>query len=208
MGLFPDSPAPSAPNDMRRAAGCVGMRLFVSVDLPDTLADGVAAVQEEFRDASGLNFTDPGQAHVTLKFLGEVDPDRVGAVESALERAVAAADVGPFEATVGGLGVFPSLDYISVVWVGVRGGGEELGRLQAAVESELVALGFDPEDHEFTPHVTVARMEHAGGKERVQRVVRERDPTVGSMSVESVALTESELTDSGPVYATVRSVPL
>jgi 2'-5' RNA ligase len=184
------------------------MRLFVSVDLPDALAEGVAAVQESVRGASGLTLTDPGQAHVTLKFLGEVASTRVDSIESALERAVAAADVGPFEATVGGLGVFPSMDYISVVWVGVRDGNEELRRLQSAVESELVGLGFDPEDHEFTPHVTVARMEHAGGKERVRRVLRERDPTVGSMSVDSVALTESERTHSGPVYSTVRSVPL
>lgn len=86
------------------------MRCFLAVDLPDSLAAGVAAVQDRLSDADGLRFTDPESAHVTLKFLGEVSPDRVGAVEDAVESAVEAAGVGPFDASVGGLGVFPSLD--------------------------------------------------------------------------------------------------
>ncbi|MFB6157800.1 MAG: 2'-5' RNA ligase family protein, partial [Haloferacaceae archaeon] len=89
------------------------MRLFVSVDLPDNLAPAVADVQDRLRDAEGLRFTDPEQAHVTLKFLGETAADRGGAVERAVADAVEAAGVEPFEATVGGLGFFPSLDYIS-----------------------------------------------------------------------------------------------
>jgi 2'-5' RNA ligase len=181
------------------------MRLFVSIDLPDDLTAEVATVQELFADASGLNVTDPGQAHVTLKFLGETDEERLPEVTDALESAVADAGVEPFEATFGGLGVFPSLDYISVVWLGVESGGEEMTRLAEAIEDRTTAIGFDPEDHEFTPHVTLARMEHAGGKELVQGVVRNEDPTVGSMAVSEVRLTKSELTSEGPVYSTVES---
>jgi 2'-5' RNA ligase len=186
------------------------MRLFVSVDLPDDLAETVRAVQDEFREANGLNFTDPEQAHMTLKFLGDVEDDRLPAIEERLERAVAAADVEPFEAHYGGLGVFPSLDYISVLWLGVREGhgDAELTRLAEAVEEELVAEGFDPEDHEFTPHVTLARMNHAGGKELVQENVRELDPEVGTATVSEIRLTESELTPSGPIYSTVERFPL
>ncbi|MFB6131351.1 MAG: RNA 2',3'-cyclic phosphodiesterase [Salinigranum sp.] len=184
------------------------MRLFVSIDLPESLAGDVADVQGLFRDAEGLRFTDPGQAHVTLKFLGDVDPDRRSAVEDALETAVDEAGVDPFEATVGGLGVFPSLEYISVVWVGVREGTAETTRLQEAAERETTALGFDPESHDFTPHATLARMDDARGKELVQRVVRERDPTVGSFTVEEVRLKESTLTPEGPRYDTVARFPL
>jgi len=183
------------------------MRLFVSVDL-DGLASAVAAVQELLEEASGIRTTDPSQAHVTLKFLGDTEPERVPAVTDALERAVADSGVDPFRATVGGLGVFPHLDYISVVWVGVREGDGELARLHEHVERETVALGFDPEDHEFTPHATVARMDHAGGKERVRDVVENRDPDVGTLRVEEIRLTESELTADGPEYSTVERIPL
>ncbi|WP_049929062.1 RNA 2',3'-cyclic phosphodiesterase [Halopiger goleimassiliensis] len=184
------------------------MRLFVSVDLPDEMASAVADLQAEFADASGLNVTDPEQAHVTLKFLGDVDEDRVPALERELAAAVDDAGVDPFTVRYGGLGVFPSLEYISVVWFGVEEGGERLTRLHEAVEERTTAMGFDPEDHDFTPHVTLARMEHAGGKDLVQDLVRERDPTVGETTVEEIRLTESTLTDDGPVYSTVASFPL
>jgi len=184
------------------------MRLFVSVDLPDDLATPVADLQAAFDDAGGLDFTDPEQAHVTMKFLGDVDEDRLPALERELETAVENAGVGPFTVRYGGLGVFPSLEYISVLWLGVEDGGEELTRLHEALEARTTAMGFDPEDHEFTPHVTLARMNHAGGKELVQQLVREREPTIGEARVEEIRLTESTLTDEGPVYSTVESFPL
>jgi 2'-5' RNA ligase len=183
-------------------------RLFVSVDLPDELADEVAAIQDEFRDASGLRFTDPAQAHVTVKFLGDVESGRVEAVETALASAVADADVDPFTARVEGLGVFPSMEYISVLWAGFSAGVEELTALHEATEARMVDLGFDAEEHEFTPHVTLARMDHGGGKELVQEGVRQLDPVVGEWTVEDVRLTESELRSEGPVYSTVRRFDL
>ncbi len=184
------------------------MRLFVSINLPDDLARAVADLQAEFAEAEGLDFTDPEQAHVTLKFLGDTDKDRLPELESALERAVEDAGVEPFEAEFGGLGVFPSIDYITVVWFGVRDGAEEMTRLHEAIEERTVDLGFDPEEHDFTPHATLARMEHAGGKELVQELVRERDPTVGRTTVREVTLMKSELGPDGPTYSPVAQVPL
>jgi len=182
-------------------------RLFVSVDL-DGLDGAVASVQKRFEDASGVRATDPGQTHVTLTFLGDTDDDRVPELTDELAAAVDEADVDPFEMAVGGLGVFPDIDYISVVWVGVREGGDALTRLHEAIEDRTVAMGFDPEDHEFTPHATVARMDHAGGKELVQRRVREDDPDLGSVSVEEVRLKESVLGGDGPTYSTLERFPL
>jgi 2'-5' RNA ligase len=183
------------------------MRLFVSVDC-DGLADGIADAQARLPDTESLRLVDPDDAHVTLKFLGEVDPGRVDDVTDVLATARTDAGVDPFEMAVGDFGVFPSLDYISVVWVGVREGGPELARLHEAVERETTALGFDPADHEFTPHVTLARMDDARGKAAVQRAVRETAPTVGRMEVTEMRLTESTLTDDGPVYRTVSRFPL
>jgi len=182
-------------------------RLFVSVDL-DGLADEVRAVQRRFDGVDGLRLTDPEQAHVTLKFLGDTDPERVDALVSELEAAVTDSGVEPFEAHVGGLGVFPSLDYISVVWVGVREGSDELTALHEAIEARATAMGFDAEDHDFTPHATVARLDHAGGKARVQGIVEDEDPDVGRLQVTAVRLTESVLREDGPTYRTVESVSL
>ncbi|MFC4436225.1 MULTISPECIES: RNA 2',3'-cyclic phosphodiesterase [Natrialbaceae] len=184
------------------------MRLFVSVDLPEDLAEPVAELQAEFAEASGLNFTDPKQAHLTLKFLGDVKEDRVPTLSRELRAAVDEADVAPFTVRFDGLGVFPDLDYISVVWFGTEAGGEELTRLHEAIEERTTAMGFEAESHDFTPHVTLARMEHAGGKELVQDVVREREPTIGEMRVDEVRLTESTTTADGSEYSTVERFPL
>jgi 2'-5' RNA ligase len=182
------------------------VRLFVSVDFPE-LADEIAEAQSLFEEASGLRLTDPGQAHVTLKFLGETDESRESAVREAVGTAVAESGVDPFEARLGGLGAFPSEDYISVVWIGVDDGGA-MARLHEPIESHATVLGFEPADHEFTPHVTIARLDHAGGKDHVQSVLRTRDPTVGTTTVSEVRLTASTLTDDGPDYETVDRFPL
>jgi len=184
------------------------VRLFVSVDLPDALADEVAAVQSWFDDVPGVRTTDPTQAHVTLAFLGDVDETRVPAVEDTLRDAVGEAGVAPFEATVVGLGVFPSEDYVTVVWVGFDDGREELTALHRAVRPALEGLGFEFEDRAFTPHVTVARVDHGGGKAEIQRLLAERNPTVGTFRASEVCLTESVLGGDGPTYETVAAVGL
>lgn len=184
------------------------MRLFVSLDLAPHLHEEVHSVQELLADASGLRFTDPTQAHITLKFLGDIDESRLEPVSQAITAAVEAVNVEPFQAEFGDLGVFPDLEYISVVWLGVRDGAEQVTALHESLEAELTAIGFGPEDHDFTPHVTIARMDHAGGKSLVQEVVQERSPTVGTMTVDAISLTESTLTPDGPGYETVERFEL
>jgi len=188
------------------------MRAFFAADLPTDLAPRVAEAQAAFEGAEGLRFVDPEQTHVTLKFLGEIDgSDPTPALDDVIaagERAIETADVDPFECAVEGFGVFPSLDYVSVVWAGIGRGTPELTSLHEAIESETTALGVDPEDHEFTPHVTLARMNDARGKETVQEVVRERDPEIGRFDVDAVRLVSSTLTSDGPAYDTVASFEL
>lgn len=179
------------------------MRLFVAVTLPDRLREQIAAIQADLPPS--LRRTDPADAHLTLKFLGDAEPEPA---REAVSEAVRSAGVLPFDATLGGLGVFPSLDYVRVVWLGVRDGIEDLTRLADAVERATVAAGFDPRDHEFTPHVTLARMDDARGKARVRELVEGTDPEPGSFRVESVRLMASVLGDDGPQYRTVERVPL
>lgn len=183
------------------------MRLFVSVDLDD-LADGVADAQSCLPTAGGLRPVAPSDAHVTLTFLGETAPNRVETAERAVTTAVSDAGVDPFDLTVGGFGVFPSVDHIGAVWAGVRSGATAPTRLHEAIERETTAHGFDPDPHEFTPHVTLARMDDARGTATTQRVVREADPTLGTLPVTEIRLVESALARDGPVHETVARFPL
>ncbi|MYL67439.1 RNA 2',3'-cyclic phosphodiesterase [Halorubrum distributum] len=190
------------------------MRAFFAVDLPDSLAPAVADAQAPFADAPGVNPVDPEQAHVTLKFLGDVGgrddgtEPTVDDVIAAGERAVDRAGVAPFKCAVAGLGVFPNREYVSVVWTGVDSGAEALTALHEALEAETTALGVDPADHEFTPHVTLARVETAAGAEAVRDALDAERPEVGTFSVDEIRLVKSTLTESGPEYDVVREFDL
>ncbi|RLM62750.1 RNA 2',3'-cyclic phosphodiesterase [Halorubrum sp. Atlit-26R] len=182
------------------------MRAFFAVDLPDSLAPAVADAQAPFADARGVNPVDPEQAHVTLKFLGEIggrDDETEPTVDDVIaagERAIDRAAVAPFKCTIADLGVFPNRDYVSVAWAGVDSGTEELTALHEALEAETTALGVDPEEHEFTPHVTLARVENATGAEAVRDALDADDPEIGSFAVDEIRLMRSTLTESGPEY--------
>ncbi|MFW5916971.1 MAG: RNA 2',3'-cyclic phosphodiesterase [Halorubrum sp.] len=204
------------------------MRAFFAVDLPDELAGPIAEAQTAFDGADGLRFVDPERAHVTLKFLGEIDESdggdggdgdieaggdksgtpSLGSVIAAGERAIEAADLESFECAVEEFGVFPSLDYVSVVWAGIGDGSAKLTALHEALEAETTALGVDPEDHAFIPHITLARVNDARGKESVREAVRDRDPEIGRFEADSVRLVSSTLTADGPEYDTVASIEL
>ena len=182
------------------------MRLFVSVDV-DSLANRIEDVQSPLLGLDGLKPIDPTVAHATVKFLGEGDHD-LNALEDAIRRAVDEADVGSFEATLEGVGAFPSSEYIRVVWLGFGAGTEQLQSLHQFVEAETTAIGYDEERHEFTPHVTLARMENAASKAAVKRFLDEADPEIGPFRVEELRLKESVLASDGPTYHTVETFEL
>ncbi|MGM0604579.1 MAG: RNA 2',3'-cyclic phosphodiesterase [Halobacteriota archaeon] len=186
------------------------MRCFVAVDVPDDLTEAIVDLQSTLRDAEGLRFVDPGGAHVTLKFLGEVPQDRLEETIDAVDAAVEAAGVAPFACTIGGLGVFPSPSYISVVWTGVKTGRGDLWlrRLHAAIERETTAIGYEAESHEFTPHVTIARMDDARGKTLVQDALASCDPTIGTFTVRDVRLKRRVRSADGPPYRTIERFEL
>jgi 2'-5' RNA ligase len=191
------------------------MRLFFAIDLPEELHERFAALQDDLAAADGLDFTDPTQAHLTMKFLGETAPadeasddePTVDDAEIAGAAAVDAADRSPFEVEVGGLGAFPSEEYISVVWTGVRDGAADLEALAAALETETTERGFDAADNAFSPHVTLARMNDARGKDLVQDRLRNTDPTIGRFTAEELKLKRSVLGDGGADHETIARFP-
>lgn len=182
------------------------MRAFISIDC-DGLPDRIRQLQQPL-DLPGVDPVAPGQAHMTLRFLGDIEEDRLPAITDGVREAVDDSEVDGFDCELGGYGVFPSLDYISVIWLGVRTGVDRLEQLQAPIEEAVQELGFDPPDNAFTPHITLARMRDARSKDRVRKIVEGRDPDGGRLSVEEIRLKESVLTDDGPEYRTIERFPL
>lgn len=182
------------------------MRLFVSVDI-DELTEAIERLQAPLSGLRGLRLTSPANAHLTMKFLGDGDHD-LDALSDAIEAAIDGAGVEPFDVTFDRVGAFPSPEYIRVVWLGVGRGTEPLTELHDRLEAETTRLGYDAETHEFTPHVTLARMEDAAAKAEVQAFLREATPEVGPVHIDELRLKESTLAAEGPEYRTLEAFRL
>lgn len=94
--------------------------------------------------------------HLTLRFLGPTEADRIPPTIAAVE-AVAAAVAGPIRIELSGSGTFPPGRRPRALWIGVSAGGQELAELAARTEEALVEAGWQPEGRPFRPHLTLAR---------------------------------------------------
>ncbi len=146
-----------------------------------------------------LRVVAPENLHVTLKFLGEIREDQVHEVTQAMDRALKG--FTSFEARLRGLGAFPGMGYIRVIWVGIV--NEELVKMQRALDAELAKLGF-PREKKFHPHLTLARVKSRRGLDRVRGYLAEHaDKDYGEALVDRVELKKSVLTPRGPIYSSL-----
>lgn len=181
------------------------MRLFAAVNLPADLRQAIHAAAAPLREAGlPIRWIDPDGIHLTLKFLGNVDAERLPELTAALDRACAG--MRGFSVALTGFGAFPSAERARVVWVGCES-APPLELLQHAVEREYAALGFVVEGRPFRPHLTLGRARPRSG-------VRGLETALGHTALDAlwtitaVDLMESTLTRSGAVYAVRHPVPL
>jgi RNA 2',3'-cyclic 3'-phosphodiesterase len=142
--------------------------------------------------------------HLTLKFLGGVEPGRLDAVITSL------AEVGrarsPFELAVRDLGAFPSRSRPRVLWAGVDEGAGAAGALAAAVDDALAPLGFEREARAFSAHVTLGRVRSPRPDPRLAEALR--GDAYGRQRVEHLSLMRSELSPRGARYTELAALPL
>ena len=129
-------------------------RLFVAVELPEPIRDAIEDMVEPLRSLDGFRWTPVGNQHLTLAFLGWVEPEMVDPILERLPGAATALE--PFGARVAGVGRFPERGKARVLWVGFEDPTGSLAELSAAVVRSLEGL-FQPDERPFRPHVTVAR---------------------------------------------------
>ena len=178
------------------------VRTFVAIDLPEEIRERVRKSQAILAQSGGrLALVDPANLHITLKFLGEVEPGKIGAIIEAL-RAVRAA---PFELTVR-CAACNSPRRPRVVWCDITDAGESAA-LARQVDDLLEPLGFPRERRPFRPHATLARVKefHPSLLRQVQCMPRE---PFGRFRVESIKLKKSTLTPRGSVYEDLVEVAL
>jgi len=184
------------------------MRVFIAIPLPAELKVKLIALQQEFRRFS-LEATWVREAgfHITLKFLGEVEPTQIPAVVSCMIES--ARRYSSFALTLSGVGIFPHESRPRVLWVGIQDETGVLVQLQHALEEALARIGYGAEDRPFTPHLTLARLKHVARRgEFITCVAAHRQVSLGRLHVDHLELLESQLHPAGARYSTIRAAYL
>lgn len=196
------------------------MRLFLAVPLPEPVIDLVARTTASLQQEDwAIRWTAPGNAHLTLHFLGEIEPERVQLLKLALPEVVAQHDA--FALRTADLGVFPNMKRPRVLWLGLYGPAHRLKTLRDAIATVLKDLEFELEDKEFHPHITLgrvrstfnarvrdlparirARFEHASESGEVTH----KNPM--PVPVEEIVLVRSFLESTGARYEVLQRFPL
>lgn len=126
------------------------LRLFVGIELPESVKKLLAAVREDY---PGARWHAPEHYHLTLSFMGGVSEERAQRMAAALE----GVSSSQFSLAVQGVGYFGTPQRPSILWAGLAP-SVPLYQLQKTVEQRLLPLGLMLEDRPYIPHITLARV--------------------------------------------------
>jgi len=166
------------------------MRLFIAVTLPQEIKDYLSTLQRNL-PYKGLNKVK--SMHLTLKFLGEVDDNKVDKIREKLSKV----KFEKFTAKLDGAGVFPNENYVKVIWAGLNP-GEKFKEIQQQIE-DVLKDDFK-HDEEFHPHITLARIKFLEDKKAFVNQIKTMKIEPREFEVSSFKLFKSELIQKKPVH--------
>lgn len=188
------------------------IRAFIAIDLPQELKAGLKELQDRLREGSQVSarWVDPYRIHLTLKFLGNVAPDRIDGIARAMLKATEGTT--PFQLKAGKPGAFPNPKRVQVVWIGIDGEIDKLQELQKRIELNLAPLGFASESRPFVPHLTLARVREGASPQERQKlgelIAAIKIDVAGNIRVDAINLMRSQLTREGAIYHRISSARL
>ncbi len=176
------------------------IRTFIATEVPSFAVDAIAALQDRLQSLQlQASWVRPSNIHLTLKFLGNIDPQRVPEIRETLTTVTQS--TFPFQISLEGMGVFPNWKRPRVVWVGIQEPGKDLSTLHSRIDDALGALGFEKETRVFSPHLTLGRIKSARGSKQLKQEMEAFSPfTSDAFEVNAVTLFQSELTSAGSIY--------
>jgi 2'-5' RNA ligase len=180
------------------------IRSFIAIELPPAVKQELTELENilKKRCPQVIRWVDPQGIHLTLKFLGDVDSDRMDEVNMAIDEATQG--MSPFSLVLQEIGAFPNLNKVNIIWVGAKGDLDILASLQKQVESNMEQLDFPREDRTFTPHMTLGRVRDYAKPDDRKKIGQVLSDTTfvssQTIKVDSVNLIKSVLTPSGAIY--------
>ena len=166
------------------------MRLFIAIDFNE-LKDYFIELQSQLPKNARLSLVK--SFHLTLKFLGEVMPDKVDKIVDMLK----STKFQKFDIFLDPVGIFPTENYIRVVWVGLQP-EDKISELQKQIDEILKPLFKKEKD--FKSHITLARIKYPEDKKIFVEQVKKIKVENKKIEVKDFRLVKSTLTPKGPIY--------
>lgn len=183
------------------------MRTFIAIPLPKECRATLDRMQQGLRRCQAdVRWVAIPSIHLTLKFLGEVDPGVLQGMHTLLSDC--AKPECSFELRLHGLGCFPNPIHPRVVWCGIGGETDALARLQRIVESACASMGFAPEDRLFRPHLTLGRIRGRRNMQALAEKLTSGSDLACGFRVDRFHIYESSLKPQGAVYTVLNTVVL
>lgn len=143
------------------------LRLFVGLELPDTIKQQLFALKAPMVDAK---WQTPEQLHLTLCFIGNVDDEFLDPIYEALYGIT----LTPFKLAVNRLGLFGSPMHPKNLWAGVAPQAP-VADLHDNIAQRLAAIDLEPQEKPFQPHITLARFRRRRSRQLMVRQDRKAD---------------------------------
>jgi 2'-5' RNA ligase len=174
------------------------MRVFLGLPLNTYWLEEIKKIQAEWKHKfrSRISWSAPGNHHITLKFLGEVEEEKIAAIKEVLS----ALNFPRFELEWEGLGFFYAQKQVRVMWLGFKV-HPVLSELVEKLEKEFLALGFPPERRKFVAHLTLGRVKKFEPQDPWTNFKKNLEQkSWAPYPVEKVVLWQSFLRPQGPLY--------
>ncbi len=182
------------------------MRTFFCLATDTILNRDLTALAGKLRAATTIRvaWVQPRNFHVTVRFLGDIDPMLTIELEHMIRPI--AARITPFPLTIDRLGAFPNPARARVIWAG-GDAPPEFVTLADQINQGLAVLGFPPARKESIAHITLGRVKGRPDKALERALGEHRAVPVHVLHVDRIILMESTLTPRGAEYAPLFSVP-
>jgi 2'-5' RNA ligase len=185
------------------------MRMFIAIELSDDVRLHLIAARDRIASSIGkASFTADVNLHITLKFLGEVDPRQQAQLTESLSLIRTG---GSIDLQAAGIECFPPRGPVRIIAAGF--GGDRLGAmraLHAAVEQRCQHLAFDREQRAYRPHVTLARARPVLPPATRQAAAEAAKGLFPGpvLRVDQIALISSRLLPNGAQYTVAERFPI
>lgn len=174
-------------------------RLFTGIEIPAMIGEQLSFLRGGL---PGARWIDRDNYHLTLRFVGDVDMDIAEEIADGLMR-VRRAGFMLRLADIGTLGTKKPHT------IAVRTSpSTALADLQAEHERIMQRIGLAPETRKFTPHVTLARLRGANGRDIADYLAMRGGFSAGPFPVERFVLFSARNSTGGGPYVVEQAYPL